>query len=646
MGQLGSSTSTQGSNSQTATYSYAWYDGAVKTQASVTGTGAQSAGVTDYILDAFGLVRSSVTTGGYSGSQSYIYDAADQGVVRSETYNAQSWSDNWYRMGGVNIWHYSNRFGYNAQAGDTNGSGGRYTVRSGDTLAGIAQQLWGDASLWYKIAEANGLSASSSLTDGQSLTIPAGVFRNSQTAQTFLPYDQGKFLQLAEPSALFPAPVAARKGCGAFGMILLAVIAIAVATVVTAGIGSLATGASFSSSLGAMFSAGGLATLVGPAAGATALGGTAAVAAGVAGAVAGSIVSQGVGVATGIQDKFSWKGVALAGIGAGIGGALGGLNAFGPAASGSVGGIANAVVRGALTSGLTQGIGVVTGLQKKFDWAGVAAAGVGAGVSDAVAGNIGGAAHYDAATGKVVNATFGNFAASSASGAIANAATRSAINGESFGQNLIAAIPDVLANILQRAIGTAMDGVTTPAKVGAVTTTPVADTGKKVTTGGDKTQVVETESDEQADEIIVTATRINRTTSDFALMGYGKPNSAIAEGKDLLGMQSALYRPDSDGFEIALASSSDVLLKPGQWHELNYPNTFEFPALPSTAELDRMLPTERAALVNKLLRNISVYSMLDTISYAEGADYNSLVGDGYATGDWKFDDYSKHPGQH
>jgi hypothetical protein len=34
-------------------------------------------------------------------------------------------------------------------------------------------------------------------------------------------------------------------------------------------------------------------------------------------------------------------------------------------------------------------------------------------------------------------------------------ATRSAINGESFGQNLIAAIPDVVAGILQRAIGKA-----------------------------------------------------------------------------------------------------------------------------------------------------------------------------------------------
>jgi hypothetical protein len=79
----------------------------------------------------------------------------------------------------------------------------------------------------------------------------------------------------------------------------------------------------------------------------------------------------------------------------------------------------------------------ITGLQSHFDWAGVAAAGVGAGIGGAVGGgNIG-----------------------TAASAIANAATRSAINGESFGANLIAAVPDVVAAILQRAVGTALDRV-------------------------------------------------------------------------------------------------------------------------------------------------------------------------------------------
>ncbi len=114
-------------------------------------------------------------------------------------------------------------------------------MRSGDTLAGIAQAIWGDASLWYKLAEANGLSGSgggsASLTQGTTLVLPAGVVRSTYNASTLEPYNP-----------------------------------------------------------------------------ADAIGGAAA-----------SVVSQGVGVALGIQEKFSWSEVALAGrsgIGAGLGGGI------------------------------------------------------------------------------------------------------------------------------------------------------------------------------------------------------------------------------------------------------------------------------------------------------------------------------------
>jgi nucleoid-associated protein YgaU len=33
-----------------------------------------------------------------------------------------------------------------------------YVVRAGDTFAGIAKTVWGDSSLWFLIADANGLS--------------------------------------------------------------------------------------------------------------------------------------------------------------------------------------------------------------------------------------------------------------------------------------------------------------------------------------------------------------------------------------------------------------------------------------------------------------------------------------------------------
>ena len=62
-------------------------------------------------------------------------------------------------------------------------------MQAGDTLAGIAAALWGDASLWYKIAEVNGLTAESQLIEGMPLLIPVGVVRTSNTAETFKPYD-------------------------------------------------------------------------------------------------------------------------------------------------------------------------------------------------------------------------------------------------------------------------------------------------------------------------------------------------------------------------------------------------------------------------------------------------------------------------
>ncbi len=67
-----------------------------------------------------------------------------------------------------------------------------YTVRSGDTLRTIAQAVWGDGAMWYLIAEANGLSAGSTLTAGQRLIIPNKVTNIHNTSGTFRVYDPGE----------------------------------------------------------------------------------------------------------------------------------------------------------------------------------------------------------------------------------------------------------------------------------------------------------------------------------------------------------------------------------------------------------------------------------------------------------------------
>ena len=250
------------------------------------------------------------------------------------------------------------------------------------------------------------------------LRVPSGVVNNTHNANTFAPYDPNAALGDVSPTS--PVPQEAESGgksgkCGVFGKILLVAIAVAV-TIVTK-----------NAALGAkIFKAGTTA---------------AAITTGAIAGAAGSIASQAVGVATGIQDKFSFKQVGLAAIGGGVGGGI--ADKFGTAST-----VGGAVVRGAAQSALTQGIAVVTGLQSKFSFAGVAAAGVGAGVGFEFAEKFG-----DKISDVFGGGTAGSIASSIAQGAasaIANAATRSAIEGSNFGDNVVAAIPDVIGN----AIGT------------------------------------------------------------------------------------------------------------------------------------------------------------------------------------------------
>jgi hypothetical protein len=162
------------------------------------------------------------------------------------------------------------------------------------------------------------------------------------------------------------------------------VIVAVVATVLTAGALAGATASlstMFSTGLsalgagagGALGLTGAALTGTGVAAGATTLGlaGFA-----VAGAV-GSIASQLVGLATGVQDHFSWAQVGLAALGSAVGGSLAGSNLVG----GATQGFGNVVARAAVGNAISQGIGVATGLQEHFQWSGVAAAALGAGVA-------------------------------------------------------------------------------------------------------------------------------------------------------------------------------------------------------------------------------------------------------------------------
>jgi hypothetical protein len=257
------------------------------------------------------------------------------------------------------------------------------------------------------------------------------------TADTFRPYDASQAIGDTQPTT--PKPPKKPK-CGVFGIILLAVIAIAVAVVTTG-----AAVAALSGTVNGLAS--GISTVLGT----SVFGGTVGtvgagtlIAAGAIGGAVGSIVSQGVGVATGLQDKFSWKGVAIGGIAGGIGGAIGPGGLFGDGLfSGVKSAVVAGVLRGAVSSAATQGISVALKLQDKFSWAGVAAAGVAGGVGAFVGGKD--VLNVDSL---LKDQSFGNIVGTLLTGAartVASAATRSLIEGTDFGDNVIAGLPDVVA---------------------------------------------------------------------------------------------------------------------------------------------------------------------------------------------------------
>ncbi|MEI9997638.1 MAG: LysM peptidoglycan-binding domain-containing protein [Rhizomicrobium sp.] len=339
------------------------------------------------------------------------------------------------------------------------GAPSHYTAQDGDTLAGIAAMLWGDASLWYVIADANGLSSpSDSLTAGTDLIVPNKVVNVHNNSTTFKVYDPNEAIGDTAPTVPRPKQ---DKGCGLLGQVVLAVIAIVV-TLVSYGAlaGPMSTFAASTLGLDAGVVSSTTAAVAGTA-GVVAVGSDAAIAgavmAGAIGGAAGSIFSQGVGLATGIQNSFNWNAVGLAAIGGAIGGGLGpnALDAFGGATASS---FVNAALRGVAGSIVTQGIGVATGLQKKFDWTGVAAAGIGAGVGEFVSGLLPGSATGTPGSAGYQPPSLSNLFLSGMAGDIANAATRTLIDGSDFGDNLIAALPDTIGQTIGNAIAGEVEG--------------------------------------------------------------------------------------------------------------------------------------------------------------------------------------------
>ncbi len=202
-----------------------------------------------------------------------------------------------------------------------------YTVVGGETLKDIARNVLGDASLWWRIADANSLAVSGdgALTAGQTLTVPK-LSLNANSVETFQPYDPSQAMGSMDPVL----PVPANGGdCGIVGQIIVVVVSVVVSIF--------------------------------------------------AGPVIGNLAGQMMGNLVGSQNGISWKSLALSAISAGVASGVEYFSGF----SGASAGWQGAAVQMGTTNLITQGIGVATGLQDRFDWRGVAASAAGAAAGSA-----------------------------------------------------------------------------------------------------------------------------------------------------------------------------------------------------------------------------------------------------------------------
>nr|WP_274517543.1 glycohydrolase toxin TNT-related protein [Pseudomonas sp. GM48] len=237
-----------------------------------------------------------------------------------------------------------------------------YVIVDGDTLQSIAQKTWGDSSMWYLIADANGLSSDDSLVRGTSLVIPNVTGSNANNADTFKAYDQSEVTGDLTPVPIYKPPKPKKKKSGGLASVVMVVVAV-VATVFTAGAALAAVGAAGGLSIGAA----GVAALSGAA-------GWAGLGAAVVGGMAGSAAAQLAGNAMGATSGFSWGQVAMGGLAAGVGAGVGGLVAGGQTAqqlaqAGNYGKIASAAV---LNSIGNYGASKIVGLDASFSWRSIA----------------------------------------------------------------------------------------------------------------------------------------------------------------------------------------------------------------------------------------------------------------------------------
>jgi len=318
----------------------------------------------------------------------------------------------------------------------SSGPASGYVVQQGDTLKSIAQTVYGNASLWYIIAQANAIDSDAGLAIGQDLTIPE-IKTNQNDASTFKPYNPGDIAGSTTPSLPTiapPPPPPSRPHCNVVAAIIVIAVVV-VATILTAGAALGAT--SFASAFVTGASAvAGVGTISAATIGAAALGG-----------FVGSAAGQLVGNALGVHEGFSFGEALTSGLTtaatAGLGSYVQGNSALATLKNGqpvlNAGGSA-VMAAGQYVAG--SAAAELTGQEHHFSWAGLVASTASAAVTHA----LGGTPVGEQARGS----GNGNFFGKVASGAINGGVTREL--GEVLGDRHVQSWDSVASS----AVGTAV----------------------------------------------------------------------------------------------------------------------------------------------------------------------------------------------
>jgi YD repeat-containing protein len=286
---------------------------------------------------------------------------------------------------------------------------GNYVVVKGDTLRVIAQRVYGDANLWYLLADASGYGdPDAPLQPGTTISIPNRVVSLSNDANTFKPFNAGDVIGDTSPTP--PPPMqSGGHNCGVIGQIVTAIIVI-VLSIIAPELGMV-----WYQALVYAFASG----------------------------IIASAVGQLVNVAIGAQKTVDGKQMLIAGITSAL--------TMGASQVIPVSAIGNAFVRGAVTgamnNAISQGVNISFHLQDKFEWRSVAVAAAAGGASEYVSEKVGLKLEKAGKTPKEIKV------GSNAAGTVASAGVRLALNGKT---EVVGILADVFGNLIGNSLKSQM----------------------------------------------------------------------------------------------------------------------------------------------------------------------------------------------